>query len=79
MRASRVKSNGDQPLATMYPGPCDGGADFPTVWHTVLKGHALVAGIPTQRLEGTRVLLQIPLISRQSLIYDGDLRRYSLE
>jgi hypothetical protein len=58
---------------------CDGGADFPTVWHTVLKGHSLVAGIPTQRLEGTRVLLQIPLITRQSLIYDGDLRRYSLE
>jgi hypothetical protein len=56
----------------------DGGADFPTVWHTVLKGHPLVAGIPSQRLDGARVLLDIPLITRQTLIYDGDCRRYTL-
>jgi len=56
-----------------------GGADFPTVWHTVLRGHSLVAGIPAQRLQGTRVLLEIPLITRQSLIYDGEMRRFSLE
>ena len=44
------------------------GADFPTVWDAVLKGHALVAGPPIQIFndEG-RPQLEIPLINAQRL------------
>jgi hypothetical protein len=55
------------------------GADFPTVWHTVLKLHPLVAGIPRQRMAGAKSVLEIPLITGQCIRYDGDLRRFSLE
>ena len=58
---------------------CQGGADFPTVWHTVLKGSALVTGIPRQRFEGTRSLLDVPLITGHCLVYDGDSREFSLQ
>src|SRR5271169_5367943 len=33
------------------------GKDFPTVWSTVLKSHALVEGIPRQKFERNRSLL----------------------
>lgn len=55
------------------------GADFPTVWHTVLKRDPLVAGIPRQRMAGAKSVLEIPLITGQCILYDGDLRRFSLE
>ena len=54
------------------------GEDFPTVWHTLLKGHPLVEGIPRQKLEGNRSLLEIVLITGECLVYDGDARRFSL-
>jgi hypothetical protein len=39
------------------------GADFPTVWDTVLKGHALVAGQPIQGFDDEeRPQLEIQLI-----------------
>jgi hypothetical protein len=55
------------------------GADFPTVWQTVLKGHRLVAGIPRQRLAGVRALLEVPLITGHCVVYDGEAKVYSLE
>lgn len=55
------------------------GADFPTVWHTVLKADPLVKGIPRQRMVGTRTLLEIPLVTGQSLLYDGDRKQFSLD
>jgi hypothetical protein len=58
---------------------CLQGADFPTVWHTVLKGSPLVAGIPRQRFEGTRSLLDVPLVTGHSLVYDGDRQEFSLQ
>jgi hypothetical protein len=36
--------------------------DFPTVWETVLKNHALVNGIPESKLEGKRLTLEIHLL-----------------
>ncbi len=39
------------------------GKDFPIVWSTLLKTHALVEGIPRQRLECNQSLLDIPLIT----------------
>lgn len=54
------------------------GADFPTIWHNVLKGDQLVAGIPRQRFEGSRSLLEIPLVTGHCVVYDSDAREFSL-
>jgi hypothetical protein len=55
------------------------GKDFPTVWQTLLKGHPLVKGIPRQRLDGNRSLLEIPLITGERLLFDGDAKRFRVE
>jgi hypothetical protein len=55
------------------------GKDFPTVWGTVLKGHTLVEGIPRQRLEGKRSLLDIPLITGERLVFDGDAKEFRVD
>ena len=44
------------------------GADFPTIWHALLKDHPFVAGVPIQRLDGTVALLEIPLITGQRIV-----------
>jgi hypothetical protein len=54
------------------------GKDFPTIWATVLKSHTLVEGIPRQRLEGGRSLLEIPLITGERLLFDGDAKQFSV-
>ena len=38
------------------------------MWHTMLRSHPLVKGIPQQRLEGNRSLLDIPLTTGERLI-----------
>jgi hypothetical protein len=55
------------------------GADFPTIWHTVLKSDRLVAGIPRQRFDGARSLLEIPLVTGHCVVYDSDAREFSLQ
>ena len=52
------------------------GDEFPIIWSTLLKRHPLVNGIPQQRLEGNRALLDIPLITGERLVFDGDARRF---
>ena len=53
------------------------GADFPTVWGNVLKGHALVAGPPTQILDDQmRPQLEIGLINGQRRIYNSAYKEY---
>jgi hypothetical protein len=53
------------------------GKDFPTVWGAVLKSHTLVEGIP--RIEGARSLLEIPLITGEQLVFDGDAKEFRVE
>ena len=55
------------------------GNDFPTVWSTLLKTHALVEGTARQRLECTRSLLDIPLITGEQLVYDADVREFRIQ
>jgi len=55
------------------------GNDFPTIWATRLKGHHLVIGAPQSRIDRTRTLLDIPLITGERLVFDGDARRFSLD
>jgi hypothetical protein len=55
------------------------GNDFPTVWNTLLKGHALVHGLPRQRHDGSRSLLDISLVTGERLVFDGDAKNFSID
>ena len=55
------------------------GNDFPTVWKTVLKGNALVDGIPHSKLENMRPLLEVRLITGERLVFDSDSRKFSVK
>jgi hypothetical protein len=55
------------------------GNDFPTVWNTVLKGNALVDGIPQSRHENARALLEIRLITGERLVFDGDAKKFNIK
>ena len=53
------------------------GADFPTVWDAVLKGHALVVGPPIQIFDDEeRPQLEIRLINGQRLVYNSAPNEY---
>jgi hypothetical protein len=54
------------------------GADFPTVWQTVLRGNPLVVGIPRQTITETHARLEIPLITGHHVIYDSTRNEYTL-
>lgn len=54
------------------------GADFPTVWQTLLRCHSLVAGPPIQSLERGRVCLKIPFLNNQWLIFDSTSNEFGL-
>ena len=54
------------------------GKNFPTIWATVLKSHTLINGIPHQRFDGGRSLLEIPLITGERLMFDGDAKQFSV-
>jgi hypothetical protein len=47
------------------------GADFPTVWEIVLRGHSLVVGQPVQSVEDGRACLKICIITGQWLVFDS--------
>ena len=56
------------------------GNDFPTIWSTFLKTHSLVEGIPRQRLDRSRrSLLDIPLITGEQLVFDADIKQFSIK
>ncbi len=55
------------------------GNDFLTVWSTLLKSHTLVEGLPQQRLERNRSLLDIPLITGEQLVFDADVREFRVQ
>jgi hypothetical protein len=54
------------------------GADFPTVWLTVLRLDPLVRGVPTQTTDDGRVQLEIRLLTGQRFIFDSEANGYSL-
>jgi hypothetical protein len=49
-----------------------GGMDFPGVWHSLLKGHPLVVGVPEQRMRGEQTVLEIRLITGQRIVLGAD-------
>jgi len=54
------------------------GNDFPTIWNTLLKKHPLVEGIPRQRLERNRSVLDIRLITGERLVFESEGKRFSI-
>jgi hypothetical protein len=54
------------------------GADFPTLWHSVIKAHPAVSGVPVQRCEGSRAYLEVPLLRGDWLVVDCDARMVAL-
>jgi hypothetical protein len=54
------------------------GADFPTIWTSILKAHPLVAGIPVQTITEARAQLEIRLVTGQRLVYDSTYDDYTL-
>jgi len=79
MRALFVSNERASDLARACTELVRSGNDFPTIWATRLKGHPLVNDIPHQRIAGTRSLLDIPLITGERLVFDGDARKFTLE
>jgi hypothetical protein len=53
------------------------GADVPTIWETILRRHPLVAGAPLICRDGSP-LLEIRLVTHQSLIYDSHAKEFVL-
>ena len=54
------------------------GADFPTVWQTVLRQHPLVLGPPVQYMDGECAQLHIRLITGQRLVFDSVSKQFSI-
>ena len=55
------------------------GVNFPSVWYRLIKRHPLVEGIPRERIEGERSLLDIPLVTGERLVFDRAANRFRLE
>jgi len=55
------------------------GINFPSVWYRLIKGHPLVEGIPRERIEGERSLLDIPLATGERLVFDRAANGFRLE
>jgi hypothetical protein len=55
------------------------GEDFPTVWASVLKSHALVNGLPESKLEGKRPVLEIKLITGERLVFDSESKKFIMK
>ena len=54
------------------------GNSFPIIWATVLKHDPLVGGIPESKHTGERPVLEIPLLTGEKLVFDGDAKNFSL-
>jgi hypothetical protein len=67
-----------QDLVTKCNDALGSGIDFPTLWHTVIKPHPTVAGVPIQRWDGYHTYLEIPLLRGDCLVVDTDGRSVSL-
>ena len=48
------------------------GADFPTLWHQVLRPSPLVMGPPVQTVRDGRIRLEIRLVTGSAIVFDTD-------
>src|SRR5262249_46764835 len=55
------------------------GNDFTTIWSTLLRRHLLVDGIPRERLERSRSVSDITLITGERLVFDADFKEFRIQ
>jgi hypothetical protein len=55
------------------------GATFPTIWSLILKGHPLVAGLPTNTVREGRIVLEVALICGRRLVDDSASGKFFLD
>jgi hypothetical protein len=48
------------------------GADFPTIWRTLLSTHPWICGIPRQARRDGEPVLEAGLVTGQSLLFGSD-------
>jgi hypothetical protein len=56
----------------------EGGADFPTVWNSLLRQHDLVSGLPVQEMGAGKAKLVIQLVTGQRLVFDSAAMKLAL-
>lgn len=54
------------------------GADFPTIWHTILKRHPSVVGVPIQGGDHAGARLEIPLLSGERIVIGPSTADYAI-
>jgi hypothetical protein len=55
------------------------GNDLTTIWSTLLRRHLLVDGIPRERLERSRSVSDITLITGERLVFDADFKEFRIQ
>ena len=55
------------------------GNDFSAVWSTLLRSHTLVKGNARVRIECSRSLVDIPLITGEQLVFDADVNEFRVQ
>jgi hypothetical protein len=68
-----------QDLAQLCTELVRNGNDFPTVWETVLKRNALINSVRQSRMEGSRPVLEIRLITGERLVFDGEAKKFNVK
>ena len=48
------------------------GADFPTLWHEVLRQSPIVIGPPVQTVRDGRIRLEIRLVTGGTIVFDSE-------
>lgn len=56
----------------------EGGADFPSIWSSIISGHELVVGPPVQHLRNGRAELRVPLLRNRFLVFTSEAPRFSI-
>jgi len=54
------------------------GADFPTIWETILRRHPLVLGPPVSAIKDERACLEMHLVTGQRLVFDSESQVFNL-
>jgi hypothetical protein len=82
MNVQQYRNSDVQETSSTLLGRCisaqQNGATFPSIWSLILKGHPLVAGLPTNTVRGGRITLEVSLICGRRLVSDSESGEFSL-
>src|SRR5262249_6318403 len=55
------------------------GADFSTIWSSILENHPLVTGLSRQSIKAGRITIEVPLITGQRLVCNTQSGEFALD